>query len=560
MHKLRGKLFTQLQVAIASVAMLCLVLAAFLQRTETLNRELDLITTNTLKKEGLIEKVNGLVYAVVMESRGLYMTDEKAKIEQFGKGLEAQLGKLVRTADEWRGMIEANEKADFSAFETQMNTFAKLRTELVAAARTGGSKAAREIGDNDANRATRTAFNKTLEVLATRYKARLIAIQAENEQKYFYSTMMQRSVLGLIILMAGGMFWWINRAIARPFHLISQDLKRISAGETDFSVSNLDRNDEVGQIAQAVDGFRVALADNNARQGEAEVEHERRQQRQQNLEAAISRFESAATGRVDALTNTSDDLHTAAASLSTGAEETARQAEIVTEASTEMTANIDTLATAGKQLAGAIGEISQGMAKASEVSERASTMNSATATKFSDLATAVSTIGQVVDLINSIAAQTNLLALNATIEAARAGEAGRGFAVVASEVKELAGQTTRATAEIAASVAHVQSVTKDSLFAVETIGVTIEEMRRISMEVAAAVEQQRFATSEIADNVRSASDGTQQVADNILGVSQAADETGTAAMKVLQSAAQLSSNASEIKQEVDTFLSDFRAA
>ncbi len=57
-------------------------------------------------------------------------------------------------------------------------------------------------------------------------------------------------------------------------------------------------------------------------------------------------------------------------------------------------------------------------------------------------------VGKVAEQIEHIAKQTNLLALNATIEAARAGDAGKGFAVVAGEVKQLAGQTSRATTEI----------------------------------------------------------------------------------------------------------------
>jgi methyl-accepting chemotaxis protein len=61
---------------------------------------------------------------------------------------------------------------------------------------------------------------------------------------------------------------------------------------------------------------------------------------------------------------------------------------------------------------------------------------------------ALAKVGEVAEGINAIAKQTNLLALNATIEAARAGEAGKGFAVVAQEVKQLAGQTSRATGQI----------------------------------------------------------------------------------------------------------------
>ena len=560
MYAFGNRLFLSLQGSIAGIGILCILLTVVLWRAEAYQQELTAATEGTMKKQVLIEKANGIVYAAVMESRGLYMTDDKARIEQFGGGLEKHLVSLKQTVAEWRGLIEEAEKADFVTFEKQAETFIKLRTDLVAGARATGSKAAREIGDNDANRTVRTAFNKSLEGLSARYKQRLVDLEAANDQKRFLTALAERGILAVVGLVVLALMVWTYLVITRPFGDLSRDIKRITTGEADFKVEHCHRKDELGGIAQAVESFRAAQVERASREQAEKAEIEARNERQQRLEAAIARFEAVAAERVNAVANTSGDLHQAAATLSTGAEETARQAEIVTEASDELSANIETLATAGRQLADAIGEIAGSMEQASNISQRASEMNTETTGKFAELATAVSTIGQVVDLINSIAGQTNLLALNATIEAARAGEAGRGFAVVASEVKLLASQTTKATAEIAANVAHVQSVTDQSLAAAQNIGLTIEEMRRIATEVSAAVEQQRIATTEIAENVQGASAGTEQVSSNILGVSQAADETGTSAMKVLQSAARLSEDAGEIKRQVEGFLAEIRAA
>ena len=123
----------------------------------------------------------------------------------------------------------------------------------------------------------------------------------------------------------------------------------------------------------------------------------------------------------------------------------------------------------------------------------------------SQLGDAATRIGEVIGLIQAIAGQTNLLALNATIEAARAGEAGRGFAVVASEVKSLAGQTAKATEEIAAQIGAIQSAAGDATQAIEQVNDIIAEMSGIAARVASAVEEQNAAVATIAEGVNRAS-------------------------------------------------------
>jgi methyl-accepting chemotaxis protein len=180
--------------------------------------------------------------------------------------------------------------------------------------------------------------------------------------------------------------------------------------------------------------------------------------------------------------------------------------------------------------------------------------------KVNALVEAANRISEVIRLISDIAGQTNLLALNATIEAARAGEAGKGFAVVASEVKNLANQTAKATEEISAQIAGIQSATQDSVSAISGIGSTVNEISGIASAIAAAVEEQAAATQEIARNVQEAAAGTNEVTANIATVNEAAAETGAAATQVLSASGDLASQADILKQEFDGFIHAIRAA
>ena len=176
------------------------------------------------------------------------------------------------------------------------------------------------------------------------------------------------------------------------------------------------------------------------------------------------------------------------------------------------------------------------------------------------MADAAHKIGDVIGLINEIASQTNLLALNATIEAARAGEAGKGFAVVASEVKHLASQTAKATEDITAQIAAIQSSTAAAVTAIQGVGGTISEINHITATIASAVEEQGAATQEISRNIQQAASGSDQLARTISQVTEAAETTHSASSDVQKVADSLVRQGELLRAGVNQFLAQVRAA
>ncbi|WP_370677861.1 PAS domain S-box protein [Pleomorphomonas sp. PLEO] len=199
--------------------------------------------------------------------------------------------------------------------------------------------------------------------------------------------------------------------------------------------------------------------------------------------------------------------------------------------------NVQAVAAGAEELAASVAEISRQVSVALTVSEEA-VKQAETATKVvSGLATAAQKIDQVVELINNIAGQTNLLALNATIEAARAGEMGKGFAVVASEVKQLAAQTSKATEEIAAEIAGVQTITSEAVQTIAGISATITRINGVSSSIASAVEEQAAVTQDMSGNMQTAAHGVESIAVSLGEISRSVRSIHTATENLQREAA-----------------------
>jgi methyl-accepting chemotaxis protein len=221
---------------------------------------------------------------------------------------------------------------------------------------------------------------------------------------------------------------------------------------------------------------------------------------------------------------------------------------------------MQSVAAATEELSASVNEIGRRVRESNDIAVAAVRQAEETDDRIGKLSKAAQQIGDVVKLITAIAEQTNLLALNATIEAARAGEAGRGFAVVASEVKSLASQTAKATDEISGHISGMQGATQESVTAIKEIGGTIGKISEIASTIASAVEEQGSATQEIARSVQNVAKGTQAASDNVMQVNRGATETGSASEEVLNSARSLSSESTRLREELDRFMANIRAA
>ena len=354
----------------------------------------------------------------------------------------------------------------------------------------------------------------------------------------------------------------IGRSVSRPLSAMTAAMIELAKGNFAIVLPGLGRADEIGEIAQAVETFKVNAEQKARDEAEAKIKQDQiaAQRRRADMIKMADDFEGAVGEIVETVSSASTELEASAGTLTSTAVRSQELATMVAAASEEASTNVQSVASATEELTSSVNEISRQVQESARMANDAVDQARKTNDRVGELSKAAARIGDVVELINTIAGQTNLLALNATIEAARAGEAGRGFAVVASEVKALAEQTAKATGEIGQQISGIQSATLESVNAIKEISGTIERLSEISSTIAAAVEEQGAATQEISRNVQHAAEGTMQVSSHITDVQQGASETGSASSQVLAAAQSLSGDSNRLKLEVGKFLNSVRAA
>jgi PAS domain S-box-containing protein len=206
-----------------------------------------------------VGRINALIYAIVMESRGIYMSSDRGAMKQFADGLLRRNRELADAVKNMERTVGSDDAEQFSSFRQRIAHFIEFRQDLVRRGLEISPAAARELGDNDANRTLRNKLNIDLEALERIYRER--ARQADdlaNENRYAAAYLF---VLGLAALLLAGLNVVVMRgSVVGALAEITQATDRIADGDVKSKVPHLGRHDEIGHLARAVQHFRDAVA------------------------------------------------------------------------------------------------------------------------------------------------------------------------------------------------------------------------------------------------------------------------------------------------------------
>lgn len=532
-----------------------------------------------------LAELDAKVWAIVAESRGIYMSKSADEAMRFAINLEKHLVQLDAVLKDWEAHIIASEQAAIGVLKQSVAEFVRLRTEITKLARQGRIAEANQIGNNEANRKVRGELNAQLRELAGKYK------RYEEEGIATKNAMLEsnfRLLVGLVVLSiaigALGVFT-VHRTVILLFNRMRLVMMALAAGDMTVEFTGVERTDEIGDFARAFKCFKddaalklrlTAEAEEQRKQLEEGRAHAAKVQAEQaaRLQQAISALnqclhrlsEGDLTVRVNdnlapeyqalkddfnqASQQLEETLHRVdknASSISTGTQEISKATEDLSRRTEQQAASLEQTAAALDQIAATVNKTAKGAAHANEVAaatrevtEQASDVVMQAVAAVGGIEKSSQEIGQIIGVIDEIAFQTNLLALNAGVEAARAGEAGRGFAVVASEVRALAQRSADAAREIKSLISSSTVQVKEGVLLVGKTGTSlagilekVSEFSKVMADIAAGAQEQAIGIGQISTAVSQMDQMTQQNAAMV-------ERTSAASQSLAAKAAELS--------------------
>lgn len=300
-----------------------------------------------------------------------------------------------------------------------------------------------------------------------------------------------------------------RRLVGAPVQQLSTALGYLAQGDLTHAVT-LKSRDEIGSLAQAMEGFRVRLV------------------------------ESLSTVRTSA-----ESVSSASTEIAQGNQDLSGRTESQASSLEETAASMEQLGATIRHNADSASQANQLAVGASRVAAQGGEVVSKVVSTMQDINTSSQKIADIIGVIDGIAFQTNILALNAAVEAARAGEQGRGFAVVAAEVRNLAQRTAAEAKAIKELIGASSAMVQQGSVLADQAGTTMQEVvssiQRVAdmvSEISAASSEQTAGVGQVGEAVTQLDQTTQQNAALVEEMAAAASSLQTQAHQMVSAIAQ----------------------
>jgi methyl-accepting chemotaxis protein len=393
------------------------------------------------------------------------------------------------------------------------------------------------------------------------------------------SLIVQLGFLAAAIALASGMILLVTRRVIRPLVTIQQAMLKLAGGDFNVVLPGLDRQDEVGAIANAVEKFKVLAVEKGRSEAEELV---RRQQTEADLQAKAAEerakmadeqahaFNALGEGlgrlsegdlmyRLDdtfpesyrevketfntaldrlyetirAIAEAAGEVANAAVEISTSTSDLSQRTEEQAASLERTSASMEEISSTVKNNADNARHANQVTAGTRDCADRGGEVVAQAVKAMSRIEESSTKISDIIGVIDEIARQTNLLALNAAVEAARAGDAGRGFAVVASEVRNLAQRSSEAAKDIKSLIVNSTTQVQEGVDLVNRAGKSLEEIVESIKQVATIVSEIASASAEQSTGIDHVNSALTQM-DEVTQQNAALVEENAATAKVLE--------------------------
>ena len=221
------------------------------------NAALDRAASGTIH----LERINRLVYATVMESRGIYMSPDWTTAEPFATNLMRDLSSVKEVALQWHNEAIASQQANIDELSERITAFVRFRTELVRLAKEETTAAARAFGDNDANRSVRSALNDSLGMLARAYEQEMIRTRSNVETDQYWFVIALSGLAGVAFLALCGGIVLVRTGLLSPLSRVRESMLRLARGDLEAELAPRRRAAEIAEMEQAIAVFRAGLVE-----------------------------------------------------------------------------------------------------------------------------------------------------------------------------------------------------------------------------------------------------------------------------------------------------------